>query len=78
MYSLYNNNIFHIITYKYNTRTKAPSKGFKTNLGIKIAVLGKNQAQVENDYLSKRFEGQLNKKIEGSLIELYLSYFHLL
>lgn len=33
-----------------------PSKVFKTNLGIKIAVLGKNQTQVKNYYLSKRFE----------------------
>lgn len=55
-----------------------PSKVFKTNLGIKIAVLGKNQTQVKNYYLSKRFEDQLSKKIEGSLTELYLLYFHLL
>lgn len=55
-----------------------PSKVFKTNLGIRIAELGKNQAQTENYYLSKRFEDQLNKKIEGSLVELYLSYYHLL
>lgn len=55
-----------------------PGKVLKTNLRIKIAVLGKNQAQVENYYLSKKFEDQLNKKIEGSLIELCLSHFHLL
>lgn len=43
-----------------------PSTVFKTNLGIKKAGLGKSQAQVENDYLSKRFEDQLNEMIEGS------------